>query len=436
MFRDLFRVGLLFLVLARPCFGDFAYIVNEESPGTVSVLNTSSNTIIATVTVGNNPNADAITPNGMFVYVTNSTDNSVSVFNAASLQVIATIALSGSPTAIAMAPNGNTVYVGDSSGQLYAISTSSNTIISTPLAPPASSVSSLAVSPDNAGLYVGYPGLSKFESFALNPDGTFSAGGVSFPDNRPQVMTSATTPGGGQFVFSGAIAGGAGGALEVIDVKAPPNPTFNQIIATVTVGSVPNGIAVSPNGEFIYISNDFASKYINVINTSNFNTFVATITNPPTGIDGPTAFTANGLTAYVLNFSTTGLVNVIDTNQSSPTYNTVIATVTVDPNFNDIAMGTVAPSSISAPSNLTGKQKKHDFGVVYELFNLLEWGPVSTGTAAGFNIYRDGILIATVGPTTFKYKDHDRKKGVANTYQVTAVTSSGTESSPATITIP
>ena len=421
---------MLFAALAQPCFADFAYIVNDASPGTVSVLDTSSNTIVATVTVGNNPTHDTITPNGMFVYVTNSTDNSVSVINTLSLQVIATVTFGTSPTALAMAPNGNTVYVGTSGGNAFAISTSSNTIISSTSAAPAASVSSLAVSPDETGLYTGYPILNGFRRYTLNPDGTIAAGGIAISDNRPQVMTSATTPSGGQYVFAGA---SLGNALEVVDVKSS-SPTFNQIIATVTVGGFPDGIAASPNGEFIYISIDSVGNYINVINTSSFTTFVATITNPPTGIDGPTAFTSDGLTAYVLNFETFGSVNVIDTNPSSLTYNSVIATITADPNFNDIAMGIAQSSAPSAPTNLTGKQKKNDFGVLYELFNELHWA-AGTGSVAGFNIYRNGVLIATVGPTTFKYKDHDRKKDVATTYKVTAVSSSGAESSAATVVV-
>lgn len=72
------------------------------------------------------------------------------------------------------------------------------------------------------------------------------------------------------------------------------------------------------------------------------------------------------------------------------------------------------------PSRLNGKQKKNDFSVVYELFNLLQWGPSPTSGIEGYYIYRNGVKIAVVGASTFKFEDHNRKKGVTTHYSVTS----------------
>jgi YVTN family beta-propeller protein len=51
----------------------FAYVDNQNS-NNVSVISTASNTVVATVAVGNNPRGLAATPDGSLVYVTNAND--------------------------------------------------------------------------------------------------------------------------------------------------------------------------------------------------------------------------------------------------------------------------------------------------------------------------------------------------------------------------
>src|SRR5688572_19976396 len=49
----------------------FAYVTNQDS-NTVSVIDTASNTVTATVPVGSTPSSVAITPDGAGAYVTNT----------------------------------------------------------------------------------------------------------------------------------------------------------------------------------------------------------------------------------------------------------------------------------------------------------------------------------------------------------------------------
>src|SRR6266852_2051587 len=67
-----------------------AYITNQSS-STVSVIDTATDTVIATIPVGLAPFGVAVSPDGSKVYVTNISSNTVSVIDTATNTVIATI---------------------------------------------------------------------------------------------------------------------------------------------------------------------------------------------------------------------------------------------------------------------------------------------------------------------------------------------------------
>ena len=70
----------------------FVYIPNTNS-NTISVIDTATNNITATVNVGTTPAGVAVTPDGTKVYVANSGDNpgDVSVIDTATNTVTATV---------------------------------------------------------------------------------------------------------------------------------------------------------------------------------------------------------------------------------------------------------------------------------------------------------------------------------------------------------
>src|SRR5262249_25555345 len=83
----------------------FAYVANPGN-NTVSVVNTATNAIVATVNVDAGPEAIAVTPDGTRVYVANFYASDVSVINTAGNAVIATIAVGTGPSGIAITPDG------------------------------------------------------------------------------------------------------------------------------------------------------------------------------------------------------------------------------------------------------------------------------------------------------------------------------------------
>lgn len=114
-------VGLAPASLAITPNGAFVYVINyvdgNPGTGTISVIQTSSNTVIDTIPGFSGPFAIAITPDGKFAYVTNFGSNNfmpigttVSVVDLSSNTVSATINLAIQPSGIAITPDGHFAY--------------------------------------------------------------------------------------------------------------------------------------------------------------------------------------------------------------------------------------------------------------------------------------------------------------------------------------
>ena len=108
------------------CLAQNAYITNFAS-NTVSVIDTATNTVIATAPVGSDPAGVAVTPDGSKVYVANENSNNVSVIDTATNTVIATIPVGIDPLGVAVTPDGSKVYVA-SIGTVSVIDTVTNTV--------------------------------------------------------------------------------------------------------------------------------------------------------------------------------------------------------------------------------------------------------------------------------------------------------------------
>ena len=133
----------------------------------------------------------------------------------------------------------------------------------------------------------------------------------------------AVTPNGSRVYVTNE--GGVIRTVAVIDTA-----TNTLIGSPIPVLSYPVGIAITPNSARAYVAN-FASDVATVIDTS-LNTVTGTIAvgSGPTGID----ITADGTRAYVTNFNSPGTVSVIDI-----TTNTVVGSpITVGTNPFGIAI--------------------------------------------------------------------------------------------------
>ena len=84
--------------------------VNYDS-ASVTMIDTNTEQVIATIPVGKNPQDITWAPDGRFAYVANVNENTVSVINAETMAVTATIPTGGSPTSVAVLPDGTEAYV-------------------------------------------------------------------------------------------------------------------------------------------------------------------------------------------------------------------------------------------------------------------------------------------------------------------------------------
>ncbi len=91
--------------------GQYLYVANNNA-GTVSIIQTSDNTLVDTLTVGSGPWGVAVGSDGDYVYVTNSEDNTVTVITTSNQQVDGSaISVGDQPMGVAAPRNGDFAYV-------------------------------------------------------------------------------------------------------------------------------------------------------------------------------------------------------------------------------------------------------------------------------------------------------------------------------------
>ncbi len=314
-----------------------AYITNQGN-GTVSVINTATNTVTATVPIGTQPYGVAVTPDGTKAYITDVQHNTASVIDTANNTVVATIPVGNGASGIAVNPDGSKAYVANLyDNTVSVIDTASNAVIAA--IPVGRNPIGVAVSPDSTKVYV-TNGSDDTVSIINTVTNTVAA---TVPVGHEPNGIAITPDGAKAYVANHRNAN----SVSVIDTAS------NTVVATISVGDFPVGVAVTPDGTKAYVGNNdgiVANGTISVIDTAT-NTVTTTITvgYNPTGI----SYTPDGARAYVAN-NYGNTVSVIDTGS-----NTVVATI---PGFNSpIAYGNFiggpahgSPPVITAnPSNVT-----------------------------------------------------------------------------------
>ena len=278
----------------------YAYITNSGGT-TVSVIDTSTNKITATVDIGSSPYGVAVNPAGTKVYVASDGSDTVSVIDTATNKITATVPIGSHPWGVAVNPAGTKVYVAnEGSGTVSVIDTATNKVTAT--VPVGNYPCGVAVNPAGTKVYV-----------VNTLDNT-----ISVVDTATNKVT-ATVPVGN--VPTGVAVNPAGTKVYVTneyDVSVVDTAT-NKVTATVNVGSYPWGVAVNPAGTKVYVTN-YGDNTVSVVDTAT-NKITATV---PVG-DYPLGIAINlaGTKVYVAN-EESSTVSVIDT-----ATNKVVATVPV-----------------------------------------------------------------------------------------------------------
>lgn len=227
------------------------------------------------------PSGWAVAQCESLAYIPNQTDNNISVIDTASRSVIATIPAASSPQSLAVAPNGKTVYVFNNIGDIFVIDTLTNSIVDTIST---TRVRGGAVLSDSSELYVSninVDTVSVIDTSTNTITDTIPTGDApnlvaAHPDGSTVYVTIQNTAG-----------------VTVIDTAT------KSVTTTIPVGSIPLGITVTPDGSEVWAAN-FVGDTISVISTAT-NSVIATIPalDGPSNID----FSPDGSKAYVTVFN-------------------------------------------------------------------------------------------------------------------------------------
>lgn len=198
---------------------------------TVSVIDGGTNGVIATIPVGDGPNGVVVNPTTDRVYVTNLFGGDVSVIDATTDTVVATVAVGDFPRFPDLNPLTNRVYVpNQDSDTVSVIDGTTNAVMATILVGDAPFF--IAANPTTNRIYAGGAPSSVIDGTTNTVIGTLPVNAFGVAVNPATDRVYATTD-----------------VLVVIDAAT------NTIAATVAVGSLPHGPAANALTNRVYVPN-------------------------------------------------------------------------------------------------------------------------------------------------------------------------------------
>ncbi|HEY7078994.1 MAG TPA: beta-propeller fold lactonase family protein [Nitrososphaeraceae archaeon] len=244
-----------------------------NTTGTVSVINSSTNTIVRSLAVGNNPQAIEYNSANGFVYAANLLSDTLSVINGTMNQVVNTIAVGkspgNSPSGIAVNSINNTIYAVNTGANTISVINGTNNQVKGYLKG-FFNPSAVTFDPDNDAIYItnkGTNSISIMNATNYSPIKTLSSGGI-----MPSALVYNSANG---LVY---VSNTGSNTVSVF------NTTTNTIVGTVPVGSAPVGIAYNQENGRVYVANS-VSGTISVINgSSNSVTNTIPVGKTPIGI--------------------------------------------------------------------------------------------------------------------------------------------------------
>jgi YVTN family beta-propeller protein len=242
---------------------DKVYVVSQNS-NTIQILSTAgpSYPVIGSIGVGPTPIDVAFDPAGSFAYVTNYFGPSLMVINASTNAVVSTIPLHEGPrgvvavnvpgvglrvfVALAGPSNSEIARIDPATGSVTYLSVSGNPFF-------------VAATPDGAKLFASLSAANQTAALSTNPFSLLTT--IADAGGGPFGVAVAATPTGDRAFVADSTGTGFGYDVTRIDAAG------NTFLGSLFVSSKPKGVAASPNGTRVYVAASGASR-VNVIDTT------------------------------------------------------------------------------------------------------------------------------------------------------------------------
>jgi YVTN family beta-propeller protein len=209
----------------------------------VTLIDTATNRVKGTIYVGRSPHEAFFTPDGRELWVTVRGEDYVSVIDPTQMKEVRRITMANGPGMTMFGPDGRYGFVCSSfTPELTVVDTPSHEVLkrvpqASPFCP------NIAVSPENDEVWITLKDVGKTQVFSAKPPFEQKAlletgpitNHVNFVNNR-----------NGKFAYVS-----IGGTNQVKAYRRGPTP---ELVATISVGSLPHGIWPSGDGSRIYVA--------------------------------------------------------------------------------------------------------------------------------------------------------------------------------------
>lgn len=302
LFIVVFSFNLLKIQPTEAISTAFAYITNISS-NDVSVIDTSTNIVMATIPVDLAPVGVSVSPDGSRVYVANLTSNTLSVINTDTNTVIATIPVGNEPFGVGVTADGTKVYVAnEADNTVSVIDTSTNQIMGLPI--------DVGVNPEgivyntiNGKIYITNNGSGNLS--VIDPSTETVLDTIELPDggsSHPRGITVDTITG---FLYVASLS--VPGLVYVVD------PSTNVAQTITGVGDSLQGITYSRTLNKIYTANTNSNTVSEIDPTTNTVTNTFSVGTNPIGVSTVRDLIYSANTSSNTVSSINGLIGTITT---------------------------------------------------------------------------------------------------------------------------
>ncbi len=223
--------------------------VADTAGNTLTILDSDTQRVKATLTVGNAPVSVAVAasnsgisdPSTLEVYVANRQSQTVSVIATRDLRTLATIALPAPPCAINIPSTGGIAYVATCQGAVLAVGLASHEVLGTVLSDLGGTPGTMDYDAITGQIYIPVP--TKNRVVILRPSGVGGNGSLVAPAEPLHILRFSGEPSAVAITFEGAlgfVAERADGRVVELDI------TNRQTLGAVAVGGEPRAIVTGP----------------------------------------------------------------------------------------------------------------------------------------------------------------------------------------------